>query len=79
MKFRSDIWTGSGLDYNNLRKLLDITNLRQTLETLHSFPGIYSFTGNDYIPSFYGKIWPMKLMKSHERFIEAFKTLGGKT
>ena len=72
MRFRSNIWLDSGLDYNNSRKLVNVTQLSQTIEPVKSLPGIYAFTGNDYMPSFHGKgkIRPMKLMKSKERFLE---------
>ena len=80
MRFRSNIWLDSGLDYNNSRKLVNVTQLSQTIEHVKSLPGIYAFTRNDYMPSFHGKgkIRPMKLMKSKERFLEAFKNLGEK-
>ena len=52
----------------------------QSLSYSHSIPGIYAFTGIDYMPSFYGKgkVRPLKLMKSQTRFSNAFKDLSEK-
>ena len=56
MRFRSNIWLNYGLDYNISRKLANVTQLSQTIEHVKSLPGIYAFTGNDYMPSFHGKV-----------------------
>ena len=79
-KFSSNIWLDTGLDYNNSRRFINIRSLCQSLSYSHSIPGIYAFTGIDYMPSFYGKCKgrPTKLMKSHTRFLNAFKDLGEK-
>ena len=79
-KFSSNIWLDAGLGYNNSRGLIYIKSLCQSLSYLHSIPGIYAFTGIDYMPSFYGKgkVKPIKLMKSQARFLDAFKELGKK-
>ena len=77
-KFTNNIWLDSGLDYNNSRKFVDITHVSQSLEHLRSLPGIYAFTGMDYMPSFHGKgkIRQITIMKSQERFVKAFENLG---
>ena len=51
--FSSELWYGSGLDYNNTRGYLSLTKLNQTMENPETWIGLYSFLGNDNTPTFY--------------------------
>ena len=51
--FSSELWYGSGLDYNNTRGYLSLTKLNQTMENPETWIGLYPFLGNDYTPTFY--------------------------
>ena len=74
----SRVWLDVGLDYNNSRKYIDIKATAQNIDYVRALPGIYAFTGCDYIPSFSrkGKIRPIKLMLKNEYFIDVFTRFG---
>ena len=59
-------FAGHGVD--NIHAFMDTTPLCSILENIDAIAaGIYSFTGNDNIPSFFGKgkIRPSNLMNTH--------------
>ena len=76
-KFRSSIFLDFGLDHNNSRRIINITELSRTLD-IDVLPGVYALTGNDYVPSFHGKgkVRPMVLMNKNATFMAAFRKLG---
>ena len=75
---RSHLWYECGLDHDNSRAFYDITRLAAAIPFKMALPGIYGFTGTDYTPSFFrkGKVRPLKLMLKHQKFIDAFSSLG---
>ena len=77
-KFRSDTWYDRGLDSVNTRCYADITNLAKTINYVDALLGTYVYTGYDYTPVFYqkGKIRPLALMMKHQKYLDAFLSLG---
>ena len=72
------MWYDFRINSNNSRKYLHATKLHKLMDYVDGLPGIYTFTGNNYMPAFYrkGKIKPITLTCKHERLINAFKCLG---
>ena len=77
-KFNSHIWYDCGLDSVNTRCYVDINNLAKTINYVDELPGIYVYTGCDYTPAFYqkGKVRPLALMMKHQKYLDAFSSLG---
>ena len=75
---RSHLWHESGLDHDNSRAFHDITRLAAAIPYRRALPELHGFTGCDYSPSFFrkGKVRPLKLMLKHQKFVEAFSSLG---
>ena len=75
----NEIWLDLGTDYNNSRHYVHV---RRTAENMKHFisalPGIYNFSGNDYIPCFYkkGKTRPLELMLKSDENIHVFSKMG---
>ena len=74
----SHIWLDVGLDYNNSRHYVDVKATSENIEYVKALPGIYSYSGCDYIPSFMrkGKKRPIKMMLKSELFLDVFTRLG---
>ena len=76
----SNLWMGIGWDSNNSRRYLDITNIGKSIDSIiiRAIPGIYAFSGIDYIPAFYkkGKTKPFQLTRKNPRYIDIFASLG---
>ena len=49
---RSYLWFDTGLDSDNSRNYVDISKLSKELDYVKSLPGIYTYTGIDYLPVF---------------------------
>ena len=74
----SDLWFGTGLDSDNSRNYVDISKLSKELDYAKVLPGIYTYTGIDYLPAFYRKekVRPLLLMTKEQKFVNAFVALG---
>ena len=74
---RSHIWFDTGLDSDNSRNYVDISKLSKELYCVKALPGIYAYTGIDYLPAFYrkGKVLLMLLMTKKQKFVDAFVAL----
>ena len=73
------VWLDIGLGHNNTRSFIDVKATAENLQPyVQALAGIYSFTGNDYIPSFYrkGKKRPIEIMVKSEEFISVFSKMG---
>ena len=77
-KMENKIWFDTGLDHDNSCKYVDIKAISENIEYARALPGIYAFTGIDYIPAFFkkGKERPIALMGNNAKFVEAFSTFG---
>ena len=75
--FSFEVWYESGLDYNNIREYLSITKLNQKMENPEAWIGLYSFLGNVYPPTFYGKrkVRPINLALKDTTFVNVFSSL----
>ena len=51
----SHLCYGFGVDYNNSREYIDITELAKNTKIIKALPEIYAFTGNDYTPAYFKK------------------------
>ena len=51
----SHLCNGFGVDYNNSREYIDITELAKNTKIIKALPEIYAFTGNDYAPAYFKK------------------------
>ena len=73
----SHLWYDFGVDYNNSREYIDITELAKNIKIIKELPGTYSFTENDYTSAFFkkGKIRPIQLMQKNEKFVDVFTNL----
>ena len=49
---RSYLWFDTGLDSDNSRNYVDISKLSKELDYVKALPGIYTYTGIDYLPVF---------------------------
>ena len=60
-------WIDIGLDSDNSRRYIDITNGSKKLDYLYALPGVYTITGCDYIPAFFnkGKMKAIQLIKEN--------------
>ena len=58
---RNHLWFDTGLDSDNSRNYVDISKLSKELYCVKALPGIYAYTGIDYLPAFYrkGKVRPL--------------------
>ena len=79
----SHVWLDVGLDHNNSRHYIDIKGTAENLtaknaKILRALPGIYGFSGLDFIPSFMrkGKKKPFELMLKNETYLDAFSRMG---
>ena len=63
---------------DNSRNYVDISKLFKELDTVKALPGIYAYTGIDYLPALYrkGKVRPLLLMTKKQKFVDAFVALG---
>ena len=77
-KFKeSHVWLDVGLDYNNSRHYVDIKATAQNINYIRALPGIYAFTGCDYIPAFLKKEKKdIEVMLKNNAFIDVFSRLG---
>ena len=73
----SHLWYDFGVDYNNSRKYIDITELAKNMKSIKALPGTYSFAGKDYTPAFFkkGKIRPFQLIQKNEKIADIFINL----
>ena len=48
------------------------------MENVKTLPGVYAFTGNDYIPAFYrkGKRKPINIINNNPKFVDVFTIHG---
>ena len=74
---QSHLWFDAGLDSDNSRNYIDISKLFKELDYVKALPGIYAYTGIDYLPAFYrkGKVLLMLLMTKKQKFVDAFVAL----
>ena len=74
----SHLWYDFGVDYNNSRKYIDITELAKNIKSIKALPGTYAFTGNDYTPAFFkkGKIRPTQPIQKNKKIADIFINLG---
>ena len=74
----SHVWLDVGLEYNNSRHYVDVHATSRSIEYVSALPGIYSYSGCDYIPSFMrkGKKRPIKTMLKKVTFVDVFSRLG---
>ena len=75
---RSHLWFDTGLDSDNSRNYVDISKLSKEHDYVKPLPGVYAYTGIDYLPAFYrkGKVKPLLLMIKKQKFVNAFVALG---
>ena len=62
----------------NSRKLIWLGSIEMSNSRINSLLGVHSFTGNDYVPSFFrkGKGVCWKILKNHSKFECTFSNLG---
>ena len=72
------VWIDIGLDSDNSRRYIDITNGSKKLDYLYALPGVNTITGCDYIPAFFskGKMKAIQLIKENSAYRYAFAKLG---
>ncbi len=72
------VWLDVGNSSDNSRHYIDVNNLASTLspQLCNALPGFHTFTGNDYIATFFnkGKVIPLGIME--KSYIQAFAKLG---
>ena len=75
---KSHLWYDAGQDHDNTREYIDITTLQHNMSYTRALPGAYGFLDNDYSPAFFGKgkVKPLQLIISNEKFKVAFSALG---
>ena len=75
---QSYLWFDRGLGSDNSRNYVDISKLFKELDYVKALPGIYLYTGIDYLPALYrkGKVRPLLLMTTKQKFVDAFVALG---
>ena len=75
---QSHLWFDRGLGSDNSRNYVDISKLFKELDNVKALPGIYAYTGIDYLPALYrkGKVRPLLLMTKKQKFVDAFVALG---
>ena len=75
---QSHLWFDAGLGSDNSRNYVDISKLFKKLDYVKALPGIYAYTGIDYLPALYrkGKVRPLLLMTKKQKFVDAFVALG---
>ena len=75
---QSYLWFDRGLGSDNSRNYVDISKLFKELDNVKGLPGIYAYTGIDYLPALYrkGKVRPLLLMTKKQKFVDAFVALG---
>ena len=73
----SHLWYDFGVDYNNSRKYIDITELAKNMKSIKALPGTYAFAGKDYTPAFFkkGKFRPFQLIQKNEKIADIFINL----
>ena len=73
----SHLWYDFGVDYNNSRKYIDITELAKNMKSIKALPGTYAFAGKGYTPAFFkkGKIRAFQLIQKNEKIADIFINL----
>ena len=66
--WRSHLWFDTGLDSDNSHNYVDISKLSKELDYVKTLPGIYAYTGIDYLPIFCrkGNVRPLLLMTKEQ-------------
>ena len=75
---QTHLWLDMGLDYNNSRTHIDVNQSAENIDFLKALPGVYAYTGCDYVPAFFrkGKKRPVEIMLKSTKYIDTFNKLG---
>ena len=74
---QSHLWFDAGLGSDNSRNYVDISKLFKKLDYVKALPGIYAYTGIDYLPALYRKRKARSLLlMTKKKFVDGFVALG---
>ena len=75
---QSYLWFDTVLGSDNSPNYVYISNLFKELDYVKALPEIYAYIGIDYLPALYrkGKVKPLLLMTTKQKFVDAFVDLG---